>query len=116
MNLIYYLRVFDTEAGTPLGQLADITPQGMMLISDLCAETGRAYSLRMDLPKNVMGGGHIIFHAVCKWCRRENGSGYYSMGFTITDISPQEQVILQKLIKTFHLEHPDVHPDVSRFW
>ena len=49
-HLIYYLRVFDRKTDQLLGHLVNITPQGIMLISEESLATDTTFQLRMKLP------------------------------------------------------------------
>ena len=45
VHLIYYLRIFDNDAGTAIGHLVDITTQGIMIISEEPVPAGKDFSL-----------------------------------------------------------------------
>ncbi|MGA2615094.1 MAG: PilZ domain-containing protein [Spirochaetia bacterium] len=103
-HLIYRLRVFDAKSGKLLGHMTDITPEGMMLIGEKAVKPKKEFSLRMDLPRNVMEDRHLTFAAVSKWCRKDASGDYYSMGFQIQSISPEGLAVVRTLIRDFFRE------------
>jgi hypothetical protein len=106
-RLIYHLRVFDARKHRLLGHMTDITPQGMMLIGEKPVRVGREFSLRMDLPRNVMEGRPLVFPAQSMWCRRDGGEEFYSMGFRILDLEPSARDVISALIRDFYREDID---------
>ncbi|MEK6793979.1 MAG: PilZ domain-containing protein [Spirochaetota bacterium] len=113
VHLTHYLRVFNASGGAPVGQLVDITPEGLMLISDTPVDIGLTMTMRMSLPENAMNSRMIVFGTQSKWCRKDGGGKYYSMGFTITDITPKEMLIMQELTRNFRRDHFDEIPDIG---
>ncbi len=110
-RLIYHLRVFDAKSNKLLGHMTDITPEGMMLIGESPVRVGRQYTLRMDLPRNVMEGRHLVFSAESKWCRKDGGEEFYSMGFSILAIDGEGLAIVRTLIKEFYQEELEEDED-----
>lgn len=103
-RLIYHLRVFDARRKKLIGQLVDITPEGLALIGETAVPVGRTYSLRMDLPRNLMPEGHVTFSAESKWCTRDASEDFFSMGMRIVKMTPGALALVQKLTRDFYRE------------
>ncbi len=112
-RLIYHLRVFDARRKRLLGQLVDITPEGLMLIGESQLPAGRKYSLRMDLPRNLMADTHLTFSAESKWCVKDQSENFYSMGFRIVKITPEALGVVQKLAQDFYQEEIEPDPELD---
>lgn len=106
-RLIYHLRVFDAKTETLLGQLVDITPDGLMVIGEHPIRLDRTFSLRMDLPHNVMDERHLTFSAESKWCRLDSTGEFYSMGFRLSRISAKGLGVVDRLVRDFYEEEGD---------
>ena len=106
-RLIYHLRVFDARRRKLLGQLVDITPEGLALIGEKAVPVGRKFSLRMDLPRNLMADGHLNFSAESKWCTKDTNGDFYSMGMRIVKMTPEAVALVQKLTRDFYREDED---------
>lgn len=106
-RLIYHLRVFDARKRKLLGHMTDLTPEGMMLIGEKPVRIGREFSLRMDLPRNVMEGRPLVFAAQSMWCRRDAGEEFYSTGFRILNLDPSTLDVIRALIRDFYREDID---------
>jgi len=107
-RLIYHLRVFDSRRKKLLGHMVDITSEGLMLIGETPVRVGRKYSLRMDLPRNLMTDGHLTFSAESKWCTKDANEDFYSMGMRIVKMTPEALTVVQKLAREFYRE--DIEP------
>jgi hypothetical protein len=107
-RLIYHLRVFDARRKKLLGHMVDITPEGLMLIGETPVPVGRKYSLRMDLPRNLMADGHLTFSAESKWCTKDTTEDFYSMGMRIVKMTPEALALVQRLTRDFYRE--DIEP------
>ena len=62
-HLVFYLRVFEDSTGKILGHLADISTNGIMLVSEKKIPVDRDYRLRIRLPKEVSGREELTFSA-----------------------------------------------------
>ncbi len=102
VRLIYHLRVFDAAEGTLLGHLVDITPEGFLVIGENPVAVPARFSLRMDLPRNVMRERRLTFQARSKWCRRDGGGDFYSTGFRIEGMSAESLGVVRRLIRDFY--------------
>ena len=69
-HLIYYLRVYEDKSKTPLGYMADIHSQGIMLISDNPIKTNKLFKLRMELPQQIGTKAQIEFTARSLWGKK----------------------------------------------
>jgi PilZ domain len=103
-RLIYHLRVFDARRKKLIGQLVDITPDGLALIGETAVPVGRTFSLRMDLPRNLMPEGHLTFSAESKWCTKDTSEDFYSMGMRIVKMTPEALALVRKLTHDFYRE------------
>jgi len=102
-HLVFYLRVFEKESAKLLGYVVDITPQGMMLISENPVEKDSEYTLTMDIGDDTEKQS-LEFKAVCKWCKVDVNPKFYAIGFHIYDISPEIVKEIEMLISDFGFE------------
>ncbi len=112
-RLIYHLRVFDARRRRLLGQLVDITPEGLLLIGESALPPGKKFSLRMDLPRNLMVDTHLTFSAESKWCEKDPTGEFYNVGFLIVKISPEALAVVQKLARDFYQEEIESDPELD---
>lgn len=100
-HLIYYLRVFDGISNRVVGHIVDISPQGIMLISDEPVSVHEEFRLRMRFPGSGSDQEELIFDAVCKWCREDDNPEFYIAGFQIQDLPEPATNFIQGLIAEF---------------
>ncbi|MEN4011740.1 MAG: PilZ domain-containing protein [Chloroflexota bacterium] len=98
-HILYYLLVFDHDTHALLGHLVDITAAGVMLISPQALETGRVYTLRMQLPYEISGKHELVFSARSKWCRKDINPDFYDTGFELLDVAGEDIQAVEWLIE-----------------
>jgi hypothetical protein len=88
--------VQDAHSGEMLGQLVNLSVDGLLLVGRVGIAPGTVRQLRMQLKQ----GGRVtelVLGAESLWCNDANDSGAYWSGFQIIDISPEQQEILDAL-------------------
>lgn len=98
---MFYSRVFDRSIGKMIGYLSDITVEGAMIISEEQSEPGKVYRLRMDLPEDAFDQSYFHFEAQCMWSSRDVNPNFYMNGFKLLNTSPQDEKIIEKIIKEY---------------
>ena len=102
-QLIYYLKVMDGNTNELLGRLADITTEGIMLISEKAIETERPFSLQLILPTGMRGGKKIDIEAKSLWSKRDVNPDLIDTGFRFIKISPEDLETIDELILDYEL-------------
>ncbi len=100
-NVVFYLRLFDETSNRVLGHLADISTQGLMLISDEPIQVNKTYQLRLALPEELSEKKEVLLEATSRWCRPDASPDLYVSGFTINDPSKEVQDCIFRLVKEF---------------
>ncbi len=100
-DVVFYLRLFDETSNRVLGHLADISVQGLMLISDEPIQVNKAYQLRLAVPEELSEKQEVLFEATSRWCRPDKTPDLYISGFTINEPSEEVQNCIFRLVKEF---------------
>lgn len=98
LEILESLNVKDVRDGEVLGQLANISSEGLMLVSQRPLSIGRSYRLIIPLAVEGIQDARIEVTAESLWCEDVNNSGTYWTGFHITAISAADQSVLNKLV------------------
>jgi hypothetical protein len=98
-HLIYYLRVFDTETNSLLGNLVDISTRGIMVVSDKKIESGKRYRLKMVLPDSLEGSKDVEFDAESRWCQNDTNPDFYDTGFELIDPHASFLDVVDRLVE-----------------
>lgn len=90
-------QILDAHSGKVLGELVNLSSDGLMAVSPDCIACGTVCQMRIPL---VQGDSkvEILVGAESLWCDDANGSGSYWTGFQIIDISPEHQEILNAVV------------------
>ncbi|MEN8189072.1 MAG: PilZ domain-containing protein [Thermodesulfobacteriota bacterium] len=100
-HLAFYLRVFDGMSSRIVGNLVDISPKGVMVLSDERVAVNEDYRLRMRLPAEVVKDEELIFSATSRWCQKDVNPDFYLIGFQINDMEPETRLVVEQLISDF---------------
>jgi hypothetical protein len=103
-HLTYYLKVYDRKTNQLVGRLCDITPDGIMLISEDPIGTNVTLDLRIELPHKVSGKKHLDIQAKSLWVKKDVVPDYFDTGFMLTEASQQHQKFIEKIIKEFAVD------------
>jgi hypothetical protein len=100
-NLIFYLKVFDRNSDSLLGRLVNITPDGIMLISQHDIPTETMYDLRLEFPSDMFGEGAMDFSAESLWSKPDTNPDFFDTGFRFVNVSSENVIRIKKLITEF---------------
>ncbi len=96
------LRVYDQGSGEVLGELANLSRHGMMLLSQHLIEPGRVFQVEIPLPENQsLAGTRLCLGIESLWFEQDEGGGQYWLGFEIIDFAPWAAELLDYLIAQF---------------
>ena len=93
--------VIDVLTGKHLGDIANITIGGLMLVMHEAPEPGNIYQLAITLPEEVNEHTVINIGADCLWGSESSVAGQHCAGFQIIDASELAEQLLQHLIDTY---------------
>jgi hypothetical protein len=100
-HLFLYLRVFDQQTDQLLGNIVDISENGLMLISDRALETDKEFEMWVDMPTEEGDRERLHLRAVSRWSGKDVNPDFYDTGFQIIDADPETLYRLQQLIDEF---------------
>ncbi len=89
-------QVVDTHSGAVIGQLVNLSSDGLMLAGSRPIERNCVCQMRIPLMVNGRST-EIKIGAECLWCEDTNGSGTHWSGFQIIDIGSEDQAILDRI-------------------
>jgi hypothetical protein len=96
------LVVSDQHTNITLGQVANISAEGLMLISNQPFAAGSVYELDLKLPRLVKGHSMISFGAEVAWSTPGSQPGTHWSGFRIIDASADDVLTIDELILDWH--------------
>lgn len=90
-------RIFDAHSGNIVGQLVNLSIEGLMMMSPSTVSPGTLLQLRIPLQCNdkVI---EVLVGAESLWCDETDESGVCWTGLHIIDISPEHHKIISTLV------------------
>ena len=102
-HLLYYLDVFDNVSGKLLGQLGDITTDGLLLISSAplqIKEDGEEREMKVKLPENRgFGSDYLEMKVKACWTSPDFNPDLFCTGFQFLNPDEKMQQVVGRLIK-----------------
>ena len=99
--MLFYSRIRDRQTGSLIGHLVDLTPAGLLMVSETPVEVGRVCHLQLELPEDISDRQFLRFDALAAWCRPDVDPSFYDLGFELRDVSPEDQALLRHFIETY---------------
>ncbi len=100
-NLIFYLQVFDNSTNDLIGFVVDITPDGLMVLSNKPIVTETTFTLRMVLPEEFGEQTELTFDAQSIWCKEDVNTDYFDSGFQLLNIDKDTVSQIHRLTRHF---------------
>lgn len=96
-QLPYYLKVFNRFTDKPIGNIGNVSHDGLMLISQLPMLVNARFDMRLKIPGQDGQMHHIDFYATCQWCRADVSPGSYDSGFALVAAPAQYRELVDAL-------------------
>lgn len=99
--LVYYLRVFDAYTNVLLGHVVDISTGGIKLVSHDPLKLNRTYTLKVILPKEIMGKSELLFDTEICWSEGDTNPDFTITGFSFRSLIEDHRTLIQMLFDEF---------------
>ncbi len=95
------LRVLDMGTGEPIGELANLSRHGMMLLSRYLIQPNQILQVEIALPSDGKLPERINLGIESLWYEEDDDADQYWIGFQIIDLAPENTQLLETLIAEF---------------
>lgn len=89
----------DSQTGAFIGQVANMTEQGALLLSEKPTPPNTIVQCRITLPERTHGNDDISFEAESRWCVRDDESGMYHTGYQFRRMTPEKHAVIRALLR-----------------
>ena len=94
------LAVVDVNTGAEIGDLANISNEGFMVLARRALPAHSVFQLSLSLPRLIRGVETLYFGAESLWCNAAEERDHYWIGFHLIDISPQDSEALALFLES----------------
>ena len=98
-QLIYYMKIIDRDTEELLGFLVDITPEGIMIMSESPVEVDKTFNLNIQMDKESSSREFLPLTAKSKWCKKEVYADFYDAGFELLSVQPEDIKEIENIIE-----------------
>jgi len=96
-----YFIVFNRDTDELIGRVRDLTPDGVLIISDRAVAIGTTFSCKMHLPRMIGRRRYVYFDAESRWSRRNSRLGWHETGYQLSNVAHEDQKIIDELVSTW---------------
>jgi c-di-GMP-binding flagellar brake protein YcgR len=96
-SLTFYLSVYDTETDALLGQVIDISPGGMKLLSEEPIPVDKQFRLLLDVSLESGKKGKVFIEAQSIWSYEDDNPGFSATGFQFSNLSQEIDQFIQNI-------------------
>ncbi len=100
-RIAYFMRVYDRETDKFVGNLVDLSDNGLMLIREKPVEPDTKIKMKIGLPRKKEGHDRITFDARCLWCRRNIHTDFFDTGFKLQNMSAEKSETITRLVSEY---------------
>ena len=98
LKLVYYLQVYDRKTRALLGSVADISPQGMRLVSEKYFPPESVLAMSILLPEGSIFGESVEVDSRCRWCTEDRENASFESGFEFVKTADSGVFVVKALI------------------
>jgi hypothetical protein len=102
-SLVYNLQVVDKNTGDIVGRVANLSPEGLMLITTDRLVKDMQLELSMALPEKIFNRDRIECAAKCTWCKRNATTDFYEAGLQLFGVTDRDIEAIVALITKYRL-------------
>ena len=95
------IMIRNTMTGELVGELVNITVEGLMIISDQEMSTNAIFQYCLELPETIDGPRRIDLGVDCLWSRPAENFNRHWSGYQIIDASPDAIKTIDELISGY---------------
>ena len=99
LTIHHCINVRNLGSGQTMGEVVNLTPEGLMLVSDEAIAGNTIYQVEFVLPQPILSLSHIELGIECLWCRQADTSDRYWSGHQIIDASVEAQAAVRELLR-----------------
>lgn len=102
-NLSAFTPVFRLNPRSVLGYIEDLTMRGAMVIGEKSQEVGKQMTLSIEFPGAIPGldTPSLMIPARVAWCRKEENTDYFMLGFEFVDLKPENERFIEALLRRY---------------
>ena len=97
-HLFFHLRVFDRNTSKKIGHVVDITPEGMMLVSEIAIPIDVDFQLSMMLPDEGDQSKSHEFEARSMWSSNDVNPQFFDTGFLVLKATEEHLDLVHYLV------------------
>jgi len=102
-KLMTFTPVYEMLHKTLLGYVGDLTLQGVMVIGEKPVEVDKQLTLGIEFHEcpPELPAARVFISSRAAWCRQDDGSHYFNVGFEFIDIPPETVRIIEAILERY---------------
>ena len=101
------LVAFDLQTNQPIGQVINMSYRGMKLMTEEPVEMSKVFYCRIPLPEDIPDYSEIIVDAECRWCRKNEDTGWYDSGYLLRKVTEKDADVIKLITRRWMINQSD---------
>ena len=103
-SLNYYMSAINAETNQKVGNVVDISTQGIMLVSETPIPVGEIIIIRLPLDQTIFEKPALEFKVMSIWCHPDVEPTSYSIGFELMDMASEDVETISHIAVRFGVQ------------
>ena len=106
-KLMAFTPVYDLHPKLLLGYLGDMTLRGALIIGMTLVTVNKETVLEIQFPSELPDISVLkaTVPARIAWCRQDESPDYYNIGVEFTEVTPETEEILVRILERYHFRY-----------
>lgn len=106
-KLMAFTPVYDLHPKLLLGYLGDMTLRGALIIGMTMVTINKETVLEIQFPSELPDISLVkaTVPARIAWCRQDESPDYYNIGVEFTEVSPETEDLLVRILERYHFRY-----------
>jgi hypothetical protein len=102
-KLVAFTPVYDLLHKILIGYVGDLTPQGVMVISEKSFEINKHLTLGIEFPDEVTEAHvlRVVISARAAWCKLDEDTKQFTIGFEFHEVTPETAKVIEKVVERY---------------
>jgi hypothetical protein len=97
----------DLQTNEPLGQVINMSYRGMKLMTEHPVKISKVFYCRILLPDNISDVSDINVDAECRWCKKNEQTGWYDSGYLLRKVTEKDTDVIKLITRRWMIEHSE---------
>jgi len=98
---------YDIKTNLPIGQVMNMSEHGVRLMTEHPVQVYKVLYCRIPLPDEILGCSEIVIDAECRWCKKNEKTGWYDSGYKLRKVTQKDADVIKLLTRRWMINQSE---------